>query len=149
MIWDLPGSLFLQKARYWGWRVSVEGQWSDWDGLILCHEQITVSALLFCWSCEMEVDKHPRCLQCLQQAWSDRCCPKPSLVPPAAMTAVFDVDVTARLRLFPDCPQAEDTTILESPLVLVFVTSGCSTPWLKASCLLITQTTQQEQGFLP
>lgn len=149
MIWDSPGNLSLQRAWYCQWRVSVEGQWSDWDGLILCHKQITVSALLFCCSCEMEVDKQPRHLRCLQQAWSDRCRPKPSLVPPAAMTAVFAVNVTARHRLFPDCPQAEDTTISESPLVLAFVTSGCSTPWLKASGLLITQTTQQEQDFLP
>lgn len=147
MIWDSPGNLLLQRAWHWGWRVSLEGQWSDWNGLILCHKQITVSALLFCCSCEMEVDKQRCRLQCLRQAWSHRCAPKPRLVPPAAMTAVFAVNVTRRLRFSPDCPQAEDTTIPESPLVLVFVTSGCSIPWLKASGLLITQTTRQEQYF--
>lgn len=103
--------------------MSVEGQWSDWDDLILCHKQITVSALLFCCSCEIEVDKQPCHLQRLRQAWSHRCCPTPSPVHPAALTAVTALNVTRRHRFFHDYPQAEDITISESPLVCVCVAS--------------------------
>lgn len=123
MIRDSPGNLLLQSTWYWGWRETVEGQWSDWDDLILCHKQITVSALLFCCSCEMEVDKQPCHLQCLRQAWSHKCCPRPSPVHPAAPTAVIALNVTRRLRFFYDYLQAEDITISESPLVSVFATS--------------------------
>lgn len=39
-MWDLPGNLLLQRAWYWGWRMSGEGQWSGWDSLIFYHKQI-------------------------------------------------------------------------------------------------------------
>lgn len=71
----------------------------------------------------------------------------PNLVPPAAAAApLYAVNVTQRLRFLPDCPPAEDKTISESPLV-----SGVCTVrlQLKASGLLIRQTTPKEQRCLP
>lgn len=92
--------------------MSGEGQRSGWDSLIFHHKQIR-ACLLFC---EMEEDKRACCLRCLQQARSDRCCPKPSLAPfPPSPLQFFSGNVTVGLRLFPDCPQTEDKTISDRP----------------------------------
>lgn len=72
---------------------------------------------------KMEMDKQPRHLQCLRQAWSHRRCPRPSPAHPAALTAVIAVNGTVRLRFSHDYLQAKDITISESPLLPVLVTS--------------------------
>ena len=119
VIRDLLGDLLLQSIWCCEWKASMGGRWSGWDDFISCHKQITVSALLFCCSCEIEVDKQSAAspISLITRTQSTR---KPNPVQPAALTAV---NVNGRMRFLHDYPQTEDITISEIPLVLVFATS--------------------------
>lgn len=83
------------------------------------------------------MDKRPCCLQPSNKPDQTDDVLNDRLVPPAATTVVL------LRRFFPDSPQTEDTTSSERPLV--FVMSGYNTPWLMASGLPSSQTTEQEQ----